>query len=256
MSTILRALQRVEGEKSGEREMAELREGLVPDAPPAAPARRGRWRTGVGALLPVLLLGFFLWWLIPTEEVAPPSAVSPPPAPAELESVSEPGAAPAPPVGPEAEIAPAGTDPLLAEEPPVPPPFWPIEEEPPLPPAGMAEPLEELAELPATAVASPPPAAELAQEPPPLLVEPPAPKAPAPARVATLRPPGVTVKKTYWHPNPERRVAEVEVEGRKGALELHEGDAVGTLVISEIQPSGVVFLHGGERLQRKVGAGQ
>jgi hypothetical protein len=105
-------------------------------------------------------------------------------------------------------------------------------------------------------VAPPPPAAELAEEPPPLLVEPPAPKASAPARVATLRPPEVTVKKTTWHPNPERRVAEVEVEGRKGALELHEGDAVGTLVISEIQPSGVVFLHGGERLHRKVGTGQ
>ena len=74
--------------------------------------------------------------------------------------------------------------------------------------------------------------------------------------VQTVAGPEVTVRKTYWHPNPERRVAEVEVEGHKGALELHEGDAVGTLVISEIQPSGVVFLHGGERLQRKVGTGQ
>jgi hypothetical protein len=63
----------------------------------------------------------------------------------------------------------------------------------------------------------------------------------------------VTVKKTVWHPVPERRVARIEVEGRKGLLELHEGDAVGTLVVAEIQPSGVVFLHGGERLHRKVG---
>jgi hypothetical protein len=66
----------------------------------------------------------------------------------------------------------------------------------------------------------------------------------------------VTVKKTIWHPTPERRVARVEVEGRKGSLELHEGDAVGTLVVSEIQPSGVVFLHGGEKLHRKVGSGR
>ena len=29
--------------------------------------------------------------------------------------------------------------------------------------------------------------------------------------------------------------------------------AVGTLVVSEIQPSGVVFLHGGARLRRRVG---
>jgi hypothetical protein len=220
------------------------------------PARRGRWRIGVGALLAVLVLGFFLWWLIPSEEVAPPSAVSPPPAPAEPESISEPGRALPLPVGPEAEIAPAGTAPLLAEEPPAPPTSWPAESLPPFQPPEVTPPLEELAQMPVLAVEPPPPAAELAEEPPPLLVEPPAPKAPAPARVATLRPPEVTVKKTYWHPNPERRVAEVEVEGRKGALELHEGDAVGTLVISEIQPSGVVFLHGGERLHRKVGAGQ
>jgi hypothetical protein len=66
----------------------------------------------------------------------------------------------------------------------------------------------------------------------------------------------VTVRKTIWHPTPERRVAEIEVEGRKGPLELREGDAVGTLVVSEIQPSGVVFLHGGEKLHQKVGSGR
>jgi len=85
-------------------------------------------------------------------------------------------------------------------------------------------------------------------------VEPPAPKTPAPARVVKVRPPKVTVKKTVWHPTPQRRVAEIEVEGREGVFELHEGDAVGTLVVAEIQPSGVVFLHGGEKLHRKVGA--
>ena len=64
------------------------------------------------------------------------------------------------------------------------------------------------------------------------------------------------MKKTIWHPTPGRRMAQIEVEGRKGLLELHEGDAVGTLVVSEIQPSGVVFLHGGERLHQKVGSGR
>jgi hypothetical protein len=74
--------------------------------------------------------------------------------------------------------------------------------------------------------------------------------------VVKARPPKVTVEKTVWHPTPERRVARIEVEGFKGKLELHEGDAVGTLVVSEIQPSGVVFLHGGEKLHRKVGSGR
>ena len=66
----------------------------------------------------------------------------------------------------------------------------------------------------------------------------------------------MTVKKIIWHPTSGRRVAEIEVEGHKGPLELHEGDAVGTLVVSEIRPSAVVFLHGGERVQHKVGSGR
>jgi hypothetical protein len=66
----------------------------------------------------------------------------------------------------------------------------------------------------------------------------------------------VKVKKTVWHPKPGRRVARIEVEGHEGTMVLHEGDAVGTLVVSEIQPSGVIFLHGGEKLHRKVGGGR
>jgi len=56
-----------------------------------------------------------------------------------------------------------------------------------------------------------------------------------------------------WHPAAERRVAEIEVEGRPEPLVLHEGDAVGPLVVSEIEPSGVVFLHDEVELRRRVG---
>ena len=49
------------------------------------------------------------------------------------------------------------------------------------------------------------------------------------------------------------RVAWVSVEGISGTRELHEGDAVGALVVKEIRPSAVVFLHGPDTLQRKVG---
>ena len=77
----------------------------------------------------------------------------------------------------------------------------------------------------------------------------------APA-IPDMTPPKVTVKKIIWHPTSERRVAEIEVEGRKGPLQLHEGDAVATLVVSEIRPSTVIFLHGGEKLHHKVGSRQ
>ncbi len=65
--------------------------------------------------------------------------------------------------------------------------------------------------------------------------------------------PSVLVVRTVWHPTAERRIAEIEVEGRPELLLLHEGDAVGPLVVSEIRPSGVVFLHDEVELVRHVG---
>jgi hypothetical protein len=34
---------------------------------------------------------------------------------------------------------------------------------------------------------------------------------------------------------------------------VREGDAVSTLVVKTIEPSGVLFLHGGEELRRSIG---
>jgi hypothetical protein len=62
------------------------------------------------------------------------------------------------------------------------------------------------------------------------------------------------VERTRWHPTPERRLAWVTVEGFVGVQEVSEGEAVGALVVKEIKPSSVVFLHGAETLSRRVGA--
>jgi hypothetical protein len=63
----------------------------------------------------------------------------------------------------------------------------------------------------------------------------------------------VLVERTSWHPAPERRVAWVKVEGLASTREIHEGDAVGTLVVKEIRPSSVLFQHGSEAVTRRVG---
>ena len=68
------------------------------------------------------------------------------------------------------------------------------------------------------------------------------------------RVPDLQVERTEWHPKPERRVAVVDVPGRPGPVKLHEGDAVGPLVVVEIEPSGVVFRHEGVEFRRPVGA--
>ena len=81
------------------------------------------------------------------------------------------------------------------------------------------------------------------------------PAAPAtlpPAEVEVLAaPPEIRIARTRWHPKPERRTAEVEIDGT--AHELHEGDQVETLSVAEIRPSAVIFVHAGIRLERKMG---
>jgi hypothetical protein len=96
-------------------------------------------------------------------------------------------------------------------------------------------------------------------------VSPPRPGAtPAPAAARPLKPapsktiarsavPSIYVEHTEWHPLAERRVATVEFTDRGESLELHEGDAVGPLVVKKIEPSGVYFTYDGVELRRRVG---
>ena len=74
-------------------------------------------------------------------------------------------------------------------------------------------------------------------------------------RVARPDVPDVSVVRTSWHPDPNRRSARVRVEASGDVLTLEEGDAVGALVIKEISPSAVLFEAGEVEVRRRVGAG-
>ena len=65
--------------------------------------------------------------------------------------------------------------------------------------------------------------------------------------------PGIRVEQTFWHPRPDRRVAVLALPGHEQPLRVREGDAVGALVVSEIEPSGVVFTQQGQRVRRALG---
>jgi hypothetical protein len=65
--------------------------------------------------------------------------------------------------------------------------------------------------------------------------------------------PGLRVERTVWHPIAERRVALIEFERSAERREIREGDAVGPLVVSKIEPSGVVFVHEGVEVRRRIG---
>ncbi len=84
-------------------------------------------------------------------------------------------------------------------------------------------------------------------------VPPPEPPAPAVAEVPALPVPDLIVATTTWHPDPTLRSARIELQGRADPVELRHGDAVGPLVVHEIQPSAVVFRLGEVEVVRRVG---
>jgi hypothetical protein len=63
----------------------------------------------------------------------------------------------------------------------------------------------------------------------------------------------VHVDRTQWHPSPERRVAWVEVEGATALREVREGERVGPYVVRTIEPAAVLFSEGSVQVRREVG---
>ncbi len=65
--------------------------------------------------------------------------------------------------------------------------------------------------------------------------------------------PDITVIRTSWHPNAERRSTRIRLEATDEILTLREGDSIGGLVIQEISPSAVLFNAGDVEIRRRVG---
>ena len=304
MSTILKALRRVEEERPGApvAPRRAMRGDFVAGSggPPPRRKRGGPNLKLWGSVGAVVLLAALVWWRLPRPEPAEVVQATPPPRaerPARAEAPApQPAPPPAEPLAQAPEPAPAA--PPMAEAPPAPAPAPPD----PAVPVDVAERLPPLgATLDAPPVAPeppPPPSPTLAPRPPPeppparVVAPAPPPEAPAPspavekpeaavaakpqpkpepaavASVPAPKPPPVVaeptpppapsapvvwVERTSWHPRSERRIAWVRVEGLEEPRELHEGDAVGALVVKEIRPSSVLFQHGATDLQRRVG---
>jgi hypothetical protein len=271
MSTILKALRRLEEEKA-EQNRPGLRESVVA-APPAASRKLPLFFVVCGVL--ALGVAAISWWQLsqvpaPQAVAAPPLAVAAPRPPA-LPVVAAKPAVRA--VAPVANLRPARSAPVQ-----------------PIPEPRIAEPaasvrasspvIKKTAPLvPAAPVSAPVPApvprvAVEAEEPmwaqEVAIVKPRStPKAkpiPASERTAVRSEPEVTraslakvpipevvVTRTLWHPLSDRRSATVRVNGEEGSRQMVEGDSVGGLVLLKIEPSGVVFAHDGVQIQRRVG---
>jgi len=277
MSTILKALRRLEEER--ESEARDLRDQVV--ARPRFEPRRPRLLVlaGAGAVGALLVVGGF--WLVddrPGEHAgaAAPRATRPvAPAPADRAeaplprspeaghtrvaatpghaSVTTPALTP-PPAMPVSGVHGANTaepSPLATEVDPPPQ----AARTAPLPSpqaariASVPEPPPQVAPVTSLSpVAAGPDAAPLPREMPGIVGQ--------PEVVRRMPLPRIVVERTLWHPTPGRRLAYLHVEGRAGGVELREGDAVGDAVVQQIDPSAVVFLHRGVEIRRRVGAGR
>jgi hypothetical protein len=74
-----------------------------------------------------------------------------------------------------------------------------------------------------------------------------------PREVARAEIPSLRVESTVWHPLAERRVAVIEFDRTAERREIREGDSVGPLVVSKIEPSGIIFVHDGVEMRRRIG---
>ncbi len=305
MSTILKALKRLDDERRAAASPRTLEEQVLGGGRALAPPRPWRRALPIAAGLTVFAaVGGGAWWQLGDRSKAAPGAPPPPPPAAAGPQVAL--AAPREPLPPvvgapnagtavdtalrermRAEVAREGAAPRgvaprsrptrgnepepepqgasfgqpLAIAPPVQaaraPAEWPSSQ-------GGARSFD----FPGAAAAPAPSAAERSAAPPlaaardveakperPAQPESAAPPEPAPSEpaVAVVSPrPEIWVDRTQWHPSAEKRSALVRV-GDAEARELHEGDALGGVVVKQIQPSGVLFLFEGEEFKRGIG---
>ena len=278
MSTILKALRRLERERQPQPGKP-LRDDVValqPGEPQERPDRTLWWASRVGAALMLVLGGL---WLTSgmrevdheTEETRAPTAFARPDARELASEAIEPGPA-------RARRTPVGENPPSRRSQPPPQAVSGEMASPPKPaPAALERPSRLVArvpersgpvtdrphrlpdpeplhafEAPAVRVATPRPRAGGAG--PREAVPAPLPAAFIPKPTAAKAPPApeAHVDSTTWHPDTARRLAVVSTPG--GApVTLHEGDAIGELVILRIEPAAVIFLYEGREVTRRVG---
>ena len=255
MSTILKALRRLEDDQKAQDERSIRERVLAGEARQPGPKRtvRSVVLVLVGGLMVLSVAGATGFWILLEARtsgnlLAPePRAVAlvPPaetPAPTKTGSVPLPRVSAAPP--PRRVAAPA-------------PPAAP----PPVRRVAVAEPTPGIADDIALVVRKDPKAAPAVAKPPAREVaavkkakpaQPPIEAVPI-RRVERTPMPEFVVTQTVWHPAASRRVAMIRLKGEPAARSYSQGDGLGSLELVEIQPAAVVFQRDGVRIKRSIG---
>jgi hypothetical protein len=256
MSTILKALRRLEDKKAAAAERP-LRDEVVV----STGRRRGRGglASAIAAGVALAFTGLVLLWALD------PESDFDAPVPASSEPAVSAAPEPAPPEDPYAETAPSAEasedagapdfeivrpDPTAAPRPLSPPPLPRLEDE-------GEPPLETARRQPVARAAPPPvepaPAREAIDPELPVYEEEPFYEEQKREVVVAKPSASVRVARTQWHPDPDRRIAWVEVQGSVAMREVREGERVGPYVVREIEPASVLFADGAVEVRREVG---
>lgn len=247
MSTILKALRRLEQERSKDTERP-LKEEVV-YARPRSFGPSGSW----GLIGVALVVGFAVTWAVlpsPSPDAGDEAAT---PAPVAAAPVVSPLAAAPPTARPVAPPLPAPVaargalvaDPAAVAS-PAPAPSGPLavsapvrEPMPPAPEAAAR--VQPIAARQNERVVAPPIEGRASR-----LVD----EDPAPRRASADIP--VRVVRTSWHPRADRRAAWVAIGGAD-PHEVREGEWVGSLEIRTIEPDGILFADGPILVHRRIG---
>jgi hypothetical protein len=121
-------------------------------------------------------------------------------------------------------------------------------------PAATAKSVEPAPQKPAPAPPEPIEIAAVAPKPAPVPESIPAPvREPEKKVVQRAKLPSLSIEKTIWHPDTDRRIAIVKLADAEEVLRLKEGDAIGPLVVESIKPGSVLFNHDGIEIRYNVG---
>lgn len=258
MSTILKALRRLEQERSKDTERP-LKEEVV-YARPRSFGPSGSW----GIIAAAVVLGFAVTWaLLPRSSPGVDAASTPAVAAAPPRAQAAAPLAPLPPPVAERAAGAAAAAPVAsaAPEPPFVPPALPFEASAPGIASGSGSPAVTMP--PTSGVAAPAPVVEerIAAAPPTdagRVIAPPIEGRASRLVDEDLAPRGalaeipVRVVRTSWHPRADRRAAWVAIGGAD-PHEVREGEWVGALEIRTIEPDGILFADGPILVHRRIG---
>jgi len=264
MSTILKALRRLEEDRRSEDERS-LRDRIL-SKETAGGERVGGLDLpaavlGVVGVFALLVAGAVSWWMLADGSPGPAGGFAEETAPVFREdTVAEPEEV-ASSIGLPAVSAPPPTAPSEASFPPatVSPSVVAVATSSP----GIAEDIRLITRPPKPVAEAPAPPVARAAAPTASRSAPPPKPAPAvevrasetPAIRTIERPPmpEFVVTRTVWHPEAGRRVAMIRRSGQSAAQAFGEGETLGVLEVVEIQPTGVLFRRDGVEIKRRVG---